>query len=238
MQLLDRLTALLATITHVIASRVGAEKPMSPTPLSDSRTGDFFSWFCLKRSRGVVILPGGAAWNFFSPENREIGEYVEIGVLTSERGQILETYLSVDRAFIEGRSGQFARDLIKSYLSWAIEPPRTTGADRLIDLLEDVRLAPGPVIVGPGQPARPALTDTTGCLDVYFGRRHNAKFSSGSHTIWFLDFPMPEPEIPFPDVAVPLAPFRLDHLSQDILAVMRDRMNCAEAWLLIDIRSL
>ena len=167
-----------------MASGAAATQP-DGRKLSQERDSDFFRWFHLAPT-GVSSPGDNGQWIVFRPESAEFGSLVEVAALTDPDGVIHAAQLSVARSFIDGRNAPFARDIVKSFLTWAAPTQRTKELALLIAHLEDPRLsARGTVFVGPDAPNTPAEPDRTGALDVYLGRRDEAAFDAGSLRLRF-----------------------------------------------------
>jgi hypothetical protein len=147
--------------------------------LSQERDSEFFRWFHLAPT-GVSSPGDNGQWIAFRPESAEFGPLVEVAALTDPDGVIHAARLSVARSFIDGHNAPFARDIVKSFLTWAAPAPQAKALALLIAHFEDPRLgARGTILLGPNAPNTPAEPDRTGALDVYLGQRDEADITVG-----------------------------------------------------------
>lgn len=140
-------------------------RPRRSRSIGEATRSEFFSWFHLEPAGSAHGVEGGL-WHAFRPSGPAFHEKVCIEIRTDQHGVITESLLGLDRAFIEGREGAFARDVAKSYLLWALPAPAAAEAAPLIANLSDLRNA-GPVLMrGPSQPPPP---DTSGLYAIFLG---------------------------------------------------------------------
>ncbi len=139
--------------------------------LADERQCHFFAWFHLEPAGEPVPAPGGA-WHCFRPEGPAFHALAEVAVRVDREGAIAAAVLGLDRTFIDGRNGAFARDIARSFLAWLLEPAARQRALPLIANIESLRALAAPVLVRGRLPEPPA--DTTGAYAVFTGERARA----------------------------------------------------------------
>ena len=92
--------------------------------------------------------------------------------------QIVGSELWVDRRFIEGSQSAFARDLVASFLGWALQQEDADAKNALIANIGDMRAANEQVIMRAGAPLPKPPADRTGGYAVFAGGRELATIAS------------------------------------------------------------
>jgi hypothetical protein len=153
-------------VVLLVVGALAGRSAMAGT-LPQALRSNFFQFFNLTGSCAPVRV-GHKVWLCFRPSGPAFRALCEVDVETTEAGDIVETRLGIDRAFIDGRNGIFARDLAKSYLGWAVpDPPRSIAT--LIANIANPAASGGTVLLhGPAPPPPPP--DTSGGYAVYLGR--------------------------------------------------------------------
>jgi hypothetical protein len=119
----------------------------------------------------------GWNWHCFRPSGAKFRPLVELAVMTDRAGQIVNSRLGLDRAFIDHQTDRvFARDIAKSFLLWAIANPVPDQLAALIENIADLSAAGVPTVAGPRQQSQPR-PDATGGYDVYLGRKDRVEIS-------------------------------------------------------------
>jgi hypothetical protein len=141
--------------------------------LAEERQGHFFSWFHLEQE-GEPKPAGRDLRLSFRPAGPAFHAVVRLDVMVHPGDQIVGSELWVDRNFIDGTQSSFARDIVSSFLGWALTDEKAEATKALIQNIADMRAANEPVIMrADALPPRPA-TDRTGGYAVFAGRREPA----------------------------------------------------------------
>jgi hypothetical protein len=175
--------------------------------LDAERSGEFFGWFGFAPAAAAEADAGGA-WHCFRPSGPAFAAVAELDVRTDAAGAIVSSLLGLDRSFIDGRNGPFARDLARSYLGWALAGSARDAAAALIANVGDLRAAGAPVLVRGDPPPAPA-PDKSGLADVFSGRTSEATARFADVTVEMLNFGWPFPSPPIyravPPIPLPQA---------------------------------
>jgi hypothetical protein len=86
--------------------------------LDTAKQTGFFQWFHLAQTEQTSCEPG--RMTRFRPSGEKFHDLCYLEVLEAGDGAMVQIELVVQRAFIEGRNGVFAQDLVKSFLSAAL----------------------------------------------------------------------------------------------------------------------
>lgn len=115
--------------------------------LSLAETSEFFTWFHLARYEAPRAIGDGQTWHGYRPTSPKFHNLVTVNLETDRREQIDRLTLCLDRQFIESPTdAPFARDITRSFLSWALSAADSQRAGSLIDEIGDFRASPVPVI--------------------------------------------------------------------------------------------
>jgi len=156
---------------------VGAPRP-APRILSEERRGDFFSWFHLTPD-GEPKPAGRDTCQSFRPSGPAFHALVRLDVMLRGGDRIVGSELWVDREFIEGTQSSFARDIVTSFLGWALKDEDAEVKNALIANIGDMRAANEPVIMrADAAPAKPPPDRSSGYA-VFAGRRELATLTLG-----------------------------------------------------------
>jgi hypothetical protein len=160
--------------------------------LADQHVSDFFTWFHLTPAGDPAVSVPHGAWHAFRPAGEAFQPLVELGVLVDLADFIVETRLGLDRAFIDGRHGAFARDIAGSYLLWAFGSAAREEARGLITNIEDMRNLAAPPLTGVPLPS--PSPDPTGAYDVFLGREAGLHVTFATQRVTLTNFAGPFPE--------------------------------------------
>jgi hypothetical protein len=109
----------------------------------------FFSWFHLEKASEPETRSDRITVSY-RPSGDKFHDVVVVEVTTRSDQAVAAMALRLDRAFIDGPDGIFARDIAKSFLRDALD---TEDADELADLINQIEFG--------GVSARPVLTART-----------------------------------------------------------------------------
>jgi hypothetical protein len=168
----------------------GAASP-AERRLADQRGADFFTWFHLEPVADPAVSVAHGTWHAFRPAGEVFRPLVELGVLVDLADFIVETRLGLDRAFIGGRNGAFARDIAGSYLLWALGSAAREEARGLFTNIEDMRNLATPLITGVPLPA--PSPDLTGAYEVFLGREAEVDTTFATQRVTLTNFAGPFP---------------------------------------------
>jgi hypothetical protein len=147
--------------------------------LSEERRGHFFSWFNLQPD-GEPKPAGRDACLSFRPSGPAFHALVRLDVVVRDGDRIVGTELWVDRRFIERTQSSFARDIVASFLGWALQDDDAEAKNALIANIGDMCAANEPVIMrADAAPPKPPA-DRTGGYAVFGGAREFATLALGS----------------------------------------------------------
>ena len=150
-----------------------AATPAGASNSSEERRRHFFSWFNLEAD-GEPKHAGGISCMSFRPSGPAFHELVRLDVMLREGEQIIGSTLWVDRTFIQGMQSSFARDIVASFLGWALTDEDVEARNALIANIADMRATNEPVIMrADALPPKPSA-DRTGGYAVFAGRRELA----------------------------------------------------------------
>lgn len=190
---MKRATWFIATLASCIAfasAHADNGTPATPMPLNlqTEQGSDFFTFFNLEPVGAPISAGGSQAWHSFRPSGAVFRKLVELDVLTAANGTIVAAYLGLDRSFIDNPgNGIFARDIAKSFLTWAVGKPSPQIGNLIANLADPA--AAGTVVIMSGPAPAPPPSDTTGGYGVYLGREQRASFADGGVTFAFTNFP-------------------------------------------------
>ncbi len=124
--------------------------------LIPERESHFFRWFSLEPTDEPEWHLHGDGRRTFRPSGPAFHALVRLDLLVSPDDEVMAAELHLDRRFVEdARNAPFARDIAKSFLSWAIDGAEATP---LVANIADFRASPVPPLSrsrGPA-PAKPA----------------------------------------------------------------------------------
>jgi len=105
--------------------------------LAAAEAGEFFGWFHLAPDPGAPVPPAPqAAWRFYRPSGARFHAQTQLAARVDREGRVIAAVLGVDRAFIDDASIRpFARDLVRSFLVWALPPAAAAGFAPRLDAL-------------------------------------------------------------------------------------------------------
>ncbi len=169
-------------------SAVAASQPASAATLAAEQKSSFFQWFHLEESCPQAAAANGQTWHCFRPSGPDFRALVEVDVLTDSQGGIVGSQLGMDRAFVDGgRTAPFARDIGKSYLTWAVA---TAPGDIAILAynIGDLSQAGGTVIMR-SDPTPQVPNDTTGGYAVYLGKTDKVSLPRPGFTLTLTNLP-------------------------------------------------
>jgi hypothetical protein len=154
----------------------------TPTPsrkLADEQQSEFFTWFSLEPD-GEPVQSAVRTTHTFRPSGPAFHSLVRLDIVTTAKTEAIgEVRLWVARPFIDGSSGAFARDIVASFLSWALKNESARAKDVLIANIGNMRAANQRVIMrADAAPPEPA-DDTTGGYAVFMGQRDKANIAVG-----------------------------------------------------------
>jgi hypothetical protein len=152
--------------------------PRARRLLSEERRGHFFSWFNLEPD-GEPKPAGSDLWLSFRPSGPAFHALVRLDVVVRGDDQIVGLELWVDRRFIDGKQSSSARDIVASFLGWALKDQDADPRDALIANIGNMRAANEPVIMrADAMPPIPPA-DRTGGYAVFTGRQELATIALG-----------------------------------------------------------
>lgn len=155
--------------------------------LDTEQGSDFFTFFHLGPVGSPTAVAGSQAWHSFRPSGSAFQKLVALDVLTTANESIVAAYLGLDRSFIDdSRNGIFARDIAKSFLSWAVPKPSPQIANLIANLANLAAARTIVIMRGPAPPPPPA--DTSGAYNVFLGRQPRAGLSDGGLTLALTNF--------------------------------------------------
>lgn len=158
--------------------RSGQRHSCAPRSLSVERRGHFFSWFNLEPD-GETEPTGRDACLSFRPLGAAFHALVRLDVMVRSGDRIVGSELWVDRSFVDGMQSSFARDIVASFLGWALKDEEAEAKNALIANIEDMSAANESVIMRTdAAPPKPSA-DPTGGYAVFTGRRELATLALG-----------------------------------------------------------
>jgi hypothetical protein len=185
MRFISRLLTALIGIASVGAA---AGSPALAVSLASAQKSDFFGFFNLAASGAPVAAGPDAVWHSFRPTGSAFHALVEVDVLTDRQGNIVESLLGIDRAFVDNRAnGVFARDLAKSFLTWAVPAPPPAPIAVLIANIADPTQSGARVIMREGAVTTPS-PDTTGGYAVFLGKADRTVLKEAGFTLELANF--------------------------------------------------
>jgi hypothetical protein len=147
--------------------------------LSEERVSHFFSWFKLEPD-GEPKPAGGDVCVSFRPSGPAFHALVRLDIMVSGGDQIVGSELWVDRSFIDGRQSAFARDIVASFLRWALEAQDGVASQALIANIGNMRAANEAVILRADVVPSNPPADRTGGYAVFAGKRERATLALGN----------------------------------------------------------
>jgi hypothetical protein len=151
----------------------------APRSLSEERRGHFFSWFNLEID-GEPKLTDRDTYLSFRPLGAAFHVFVRLDVMVRSGERIVGSELWVDRSFVDGMQSAFARDIVSSFLCWALKDEEAEAKDALIANIGDMSVTNEPVIIrADAAPQKPSADRTDGYA-VFTGRRELATLAFGS----------------------------------------------------------
>lgn len=173
----------------VCAARADNPTTSMPLHLKTEQGSDFFTFFHLAEVGVPTAVGASQAWHSFRPSGPAFHDLVELDVLAAADGTIGAASLGLDRSFIDDpRNGIFARDIVKSFLTWTDRKP-SPQLSSLIANLADLSSSGGTVIIMQGTAPTPRPPDATGGYGVYLGRDRHAAFADDGIRLAFTNFP-------------------------------------------------
>jgi hypothetical protein len=158
--------------------RASPPAPRAFRSLAQERSGHFFSWFNLQPDGEPTPL-GGDRRLSFHPSGPAFHALVRLDVTTRDGEQIVGSELWVARSFIEGRQSAFARDIVASFLRWALTDQEAEAGKALIANIGNMRAANEPVLMRADGPPSPPV-DQSGGYGAFLGERELATLALGS----------------------------------------------------------
>jgi hypothetical protein len=160
--------------------------------LESQLTSDFFGFFHLEPAGDPIAVAGGETLHSFRPSGPAFHALVEVDVLTDSAGAIRVASLGIDRSFIDDKHNSvFARDIAKSFLTWAIKNPSSQIANLIANVADLSGSEPPLIMRAPAPPPPPP--DTTGLYAVYLGKARRVTVTDGGVTLTFTSFSGPLP---------------------------------------------
>ena len=140
--------------------------------LEDAKKTDFFTFFHLRETGGVVALEKTVALGF-APEAGQFRELVSVYVTVDADHRIVGLDLSLARSFVDHKTnGIFARDIAKSLLRAAIPKDKQGAIEDLANEIEFPGAIKGQTIVNVRPPPKLPPAPTAGYL-TYLGKRRD-----------------------------------------------------------------
>jgi len=176
------------SVASLIASKSrypsGRRQLRAPRSLSEERRGHFFSWFNLEPD-GEPKPTGRDSCLSFRPLGPAFHALVRLDVMVRNGDRIVGSELWVDRSFVDGMQSSFARDIVASFLGWALKDEDAEAKNALIANIGDMSAANEPVItrMDAALPKPPA--DRTGGYSVFTGRSELATLALGGADLTF-----------------------------------------------------
>jgi hypothetical protein len=173
-----------ATFVTSLFTRCAVAEPLN---LQNELKSDFFSFFHLAPAGDPIAVANGQTWHSFRPSGPAFHALVEVDVLTDSTGAIAAASLGIARSFIkDARNGVFARDIAKSFLSWAIRNPSPQVGNLIANVADFSRS--GTTVIMRGSPPAPPPADSTGLFAVFRGNAAGATITDGGITLTFTNF--------------------------------------------------
>lgn len=153
-------------------------RPRGTRYLSAERRGHFFSWFNLQ-SDGEPKPAGGDTLFYFRPAGAAFHALVHLEVRTRNTDRIVGSTFCVDRGFVDGMQSSFARDIVASFLSWALQDQDAKPKNILIENIRNMSAASELIIMrARSTPVKPP-EDRSGGYAVFTGRSEHATLVLG-----------------------------------------------------------
>jgi len=163
-------------VQHCLAILAFAAAPAARTP--KSRRGHFFSWFNLKPD-GEPKTTGRDACVSFRPLGAAFNTLVRLDVMVRSAERIVGSELRVDRSIVDGMQSSFARDIVASFLGWALEDEEAEAKNVLIASIGEMSAANDPVIMPKDDAPPKPSADRNGAYAVFSGHRELATLALG-----------------------------------------------------------
>jgi hypothetical protein len=139
--------------------------------LAEEQGTEFFRWFHLEPGEEPLRPADRGAWRSFRPSGPAFHSRVRLDLLLGDNQVVIAAELRIARGFIEGRQSAFARDIAKSFLTWALKREAAARGHPVIENIADMGAANAPVIMrADAVPPHPA-PDPTGGYAVFLGER-------------------------------------------------------------------
>ena len=158
--------------------RSGRRHARTPRNLSEERQSHFFSWFNLEPD-GEPKPAGRDTCLSFRPSGPAFHTLVRLDVMVRNGDRIVGSELWVDRSFVDGKQSAFARDIVASFLGWALKDEDAEAKNTLIANIGDMGAANEPIIMRRDSAPPKPPADRTGGYAVFAGRRELATFALG-----------------------------------------------------------
>jgi hypothetical protein len=171
---------MLQWLRQVLAALLG--RSSAPPPLigrlDEERKGEFFAWFNLEERSAPLPRHEGDMQYFFHPAGDAFQQFVKLDLTVARDGDIVGAELAIDRDFVEdARNSPFARDIAKSFLTWALRHEPSGRARPLVDNIASLANSSVPVIMRADAPPPCPPVDDTGGYAVYLGQRAAAEIA-------------------------------------------------------------